>query len=51
MEDHLCCYGCGLIFPSDEAAFEQDGDDMAASCPECGSVDVVTYETYIDNAG
>lgn len=47
-EDQLVCYGCGLIFPTDQGAWVEDGDDLAAACPDCGSRDIQTYETYLD---
>lgn len=48
MDDHLVCYGCGLVFESSDTNWVESGDDMAASCPDCGSEDVVTYETYLE---
>ncbi|WP_187306079.1 hypothetical protein [Diaphorobacter nitroreducens] len=52
MEDELVCHACGLIFPAAGSDWAEDQDgDMAAQCPECGSSDVVTYETYLENMG
>lgn len=49
MDDHLACYGCGLIFDSGEATWDMSGDDFGAVCPDCGSSDTVTYETYLED--
>lgn len=46
MDDKLACYGCGLIFDAADAEFDMAEDDPSASCPECGSGDIVSYETY-----
>lgn len=46
MDDKLACYGCGLIFDGSDAEFDMTEDDPSASCPECGSHDIVSYETY-----
>lgn len=48
MDDHLVCYGCGLIFDAADASWAEHDDDPSAICPDCGSQDIETYETYVE---
>ena len=47
-DEKLVCYACGAINDMGDTAWVEDGDDMAATCADCGSEDVVSYETYIE---
>ena len=51
MEDKLACYGCGLIFDAADSDWDMSEDDPSAGCPECGSSEIVSYETYAADCG